>query len=335
MQVAQRGTSTASITSGDFIYRTADRFNTALSSLGTWTESVENDAPTGSGFRKSLKVLCTAADASPAAADYFILTQFIEGQNLQHIKKGTAAAEQLTVSFWVKSNRTGTYILELRDIDNTRSVSKSYTVSASGTWEYKTITFPADTTGAFDNDNGASLRVSFYLAVGSNFTSGTLQTSWGSSTDANLGVGQTNLAAATSNYWQVTGVQLEVGATATPFEFKTFEDNLFECQRYYEKSYNHETALGSALAVGWLGTISSNVSSAEAAGPTFKVVKRANPTIVLYNAVSGASGAIYRVSDAASVSATTNWIGTGAVGNISFTGSQNGYYYHYTANAEL
>jgi hypothetical protein len=232
MQIAQRGTSTASITTSG--YRTADRWNSDMSSLGTWTQSVENDAPTGSGFRKSLKMLCTTADASPAAGDYIYVNQVLEGQNLQQIAKGTSSAKQLTVSFWVKSNVTGTYILEFYDVDNTRQTSKSYTVSASGVWEYKTITFAADTTGAFDNDNAASLGVNFWLSAGTNFTSGTLQSTWVSSTTANRAVGQVNLASAISNYWQITGVQLEVGDTATPFEFKSVEDELLECQRYYQ-----------------------------------------------------------------------------------------------------
>jgi len=131
MQVAQRGTSVTGITTSD--YRTVDRFRFEPSSMGTWTMTTENDAPTGSGFRKSAKVLCTTADASPAAGDYIQLYQVIEGQNLQQVKKGTAAAEQLTVSFWVKSNVTGTYIVNLADNDNSREVSKSYTISSSGT----------------------------------------------------------------------------------------------------------------------------------------------------------------------------------------------------------
>jgi hypothetical protein len=240
MQIAQRGTSTASITSDT--YATTDRWRLLPSSQGTWTMSVENDAPTGSGFRKSTKVLCTTADASPAGADYVRLDQRIEGQNLQVVKKGTAAAEQLTICFWVKANVTGTYIVSLYDVDNNRVVSKSYTINASATWEKKTITFPADTTGAFDNDNEASLILIFRLGVGSNYTSGTLQNTWATYADANSAVGQTNLASATNNYWQVTGVQLEVGDTATPFEFKPFDKNLEECRRYYENSWYPETS---------------------------------------------------------------------------------------------
>jgi hypothetical protein len=235
MQIAQRGTSTASITTAD--YRTADRFRFIPSSMGTWTMSQENDAPTGSGFAKSLKLLCTTADASPAAGDYVRLEQRIEGQNLQHIKKGTSAAEQLTISFWVKTNKIGTYIVEVNDDTNNRSVSKSYTVNASATWEKKTITFPADTTGTIANDNAMGLRVIFWQGVGTSYSSGTLGTTWATLTDANRAVGQVNLADAISNYWQVTGVQLEVGDVATPFEFKPFDKELEECQRYYWKGY--------------------------------------------------------------------------------------------------
>jgi hypothetical protein len=235
MQVAQRGTSTASITTTG--YYTADRWQTQNASLGTWTQSVENDAPTGSGFRKSVKMLCTTADASPAAGDLLVLAQQIEGQNVQQIAKGTSSAKQLTISFWVKANVTGTYTVWLYDNDNTRSVSTSYTVSTSATWEKKTITFAADTSGAFDNDNAASLSVYFVLSAGSNFTSGTLNTSWASYTAANVAVGQTNLASATNNYWQITGVQLEVGSTATDFEFLPADVELAQCQRYLPAVY--------------------------------------------------------------------------------------------------
>jgi hypothetical protein len=238
MQIAQRGTSVASLTTSG--YRTVDRFGHNVTTLGTWTMSQENDAPTGSGFRNSAKLLCTTADASPAAGDYSSIYQIIEGQNLQAIKKGTASAEQLTLSFWVKSNVTGTYIATVYDNDNTRSISRSYTINVSGTWERKVITFSADTAGAFDNDNNGSLILEFVLGSGSDRNSGnvgTLQTTWGSYTAANYAAGQVNLASATNNYWQVTGVQLEVGDTATPFEFKPFEQDLRECQRYYTNFY--------------------------------------------------------------------------------------------------
>jgi hypothetical protein len=236
MQVAQRGTSVASITTSG--YRTADRWRLAVDALGTHTATIENDAPTGSGFRKSWKLNCTTADASPAATDNLFLETILEGQNVQQFLKGTSSAKQFTLSFWVKSNATGTYAVNLIDNDNTRQVAATYTISASATWEKKTITFPADTTGSFDNDNAASLYVQFWLGAGSNYTSGTLATTWASVTNANRAVGQTNLAAATNNYWQITGVQLEAGAVATPFEFEDYGVTLAKCERYFQRIIN-------------------------------------------------------------------------------------------------
>lgn len=245
MQVHQRGTSTESITSDG--YYTADRWILRDTSLGTWTQSVENDAPTGSGFRKSLKVLCTTADASPAAADLLWIGQILEGQDLQSIRKGTSSAQQMTISFWVKSNVTGTYIFEAYDLDNGRQVSKPYTVSSSGVWEYKTIVVPSDLTGAFDNDNAGSLQLQWWLAVGSDRSSGALNTNWASLVNANRAVGQTNLASAINNYWQITGIQLNVGPVAAPFEFKPYGRELAECQRYY---YLFHQGSGKDLGVG-------------------------------------------------------------------------------------
>lgn len=232
MQVHQRSTSVSSVTSNG--YYTADRWFLNNDSMGVWTQSVESDAPFGSGFRKSFKMLCTTADTSPSAADILILQQRLEGQDLQRIAKGTSSAQQLTISFWVKSNITGTYVAGLYDTDNSRMVNASYTINSSATWEKKIIVFPADTTGSFNNDNELSLAVEFQLGAGSNFTSGTLQTSWAAVQQVNRAVGQTNLAAATNNYWQITGVQLETGSVATPFEFKSYGQELRECERYFE-----------------------------------------------------------------------------------------------------
>ena len=178
---------------------------------------------------------CTTAQASPAAGTYFLYAQALEGQDVQRILKGTASAQQLTLTFWVKSNVTGTYVVELSDVTNTRQVSASYTVSASATWEQKTVTFSADTTGVIANDANAGLQLSFWLTAGSTYSSGTLATTWHTSTTTNRATGQTNLAAATSNYWQVTGVQLEVGTVSTPFEFLSYGDELRRCQRYFQK----------------------------------------------------------------------------------------------------
>jgi hypothetical protein len=233
MSIAQRSTSVASISTVG--YYTIDRFKLTDASSGTWTQSQSTDVPTGQGFATSLKMDCTTADASPGSGDSLVLQQLIEGQNLQYLKKGTSSAESTTLSFWVKSNKTGTYICELRDIDNNRTISQSYTISSANTWEKKTITFAGDTTGALGNDNAESLRCNFYLNAGSDYTSGTLQTSWGGRTNANRAVGQVNLADSTANEWYITGVQLEVGTSASDFEFLPYDVNLQRCYRYFFK----------------------------------------------------------------------------------------------------
>jgi hypothetical protein len=245
MSIAQRGTSSTGITSAG--YYTVDRFQIFDNTLGTWTQSQETDVPSGQGFAKSLKMACTTADASPGANDYLWFEQRIEGQNLQYLKKGTSSAESLTLSFWVKSNKTGTYIAELRDSDNTRQISKSYTISASNTWEKKTITYTGDTTGAFTNDNGLSLTLILWLGAGSNFTSGTLNTSWNATTNANRAVGQVNLADSTANEWYITGVQLEAGTSASDFEFLPYDVNLQRCQRYF---YIHANTNADEIGIG-------------------------------------------------------------------------------------
>jgi len=251
MSIAQRGTSTASITGNG--YHTIDRFNTINTTLGTWTQSQETDVPTGQGFSKSLKMACTTADASPASGDRLDIQQKFEGQMLQYLKKGTSNAESLTLSFWVKSNKTGTYIVELFDNDNARQISQAYTIDSASTWEKKTLTFSGDTSGALNNDNGSSLQVSWFLAVGNNYSSGTLSTSWTSNTNANRAVGQVNLADSTSNEWYITGVQLEVGKFATPFEFLPYDVNLQRCFRYYEL-----LAAGYAKMLGFGGAYNAN-----------------------------------------------------------------------------
>ena len=236
MSVAQRGTSTSSVTSSG--YYACDRWDTNISSLGTWTISQSTDVPSGQGFANSMKWDCTAADASPSASDNLIIQQHIEGQNLQLLKKGTSSAEAVTHSFWIKSNKTGTYTVSLRDTDNSRHICKQFTISSADTWEKKILTFAGDTTGAFDNDNAKSLQVDIYLGAGSNFTSGTLATSWSSYTQANTCPGNVNLADSTSNELYLTGVQLEVGefdSTSIPsFPFESFSNNLRKCMRYFQ-----------------------------------------------------------------------------------------------------
>jgi hypothetical protein len=234
MSIAQRSTSVASITGDGNGYYTIDRMVLQVATAGTWTMSQDTDVPTGQGFAKSLKLDCTTANGSLSAGSYLILDQRFEGQNLQYLKKGTANAVSLTASFWVKSTKTGTFIVNLRDNDNSRNISKSYTIDVSNTWEKKTITYEGDTTGAFDNDNANSFQLLFFLAAGSDRSSGTLATTWESTVNANRAVGQVNLADDTANDFYITGVQLEAGTTASDFEFLPYDVNLRRCERYYQ-----------------------------------------------------------------------------------------------------
>ena len=239
MQVAQRGTSFTGITAtGTF---PVDRFIFHVGSLGTWTLTQSTDVPTGQGFANSIKCDVTTANTSPSGTAYARIDQRLEGQDLQAFCKGTSNAKQFAVSFWVKSPKTGTHILELQDGDNTRNISKAYTVSSADTWEKKELIIDADTTGAFGNDNGKSLTVAWWLSAGADYKSGTLATSWVSPSDANRVVGQVNVADNTANNFYLTGVQLEVGSVATDFEHRSFGQELALCERYCETILQGET----------------------------------------------------------------------------------------------
>ena len=288
MSIAQRATSVSSLSSSS-TYKTIDRYATELGSNGTWTQSQSTDVPTGQGFAKSLKMDCTAT----GSGGYLHITQRFEGQNLQYLKKGTSSAESFTLSFWVKSAKTGTYIAEFRDIDNTRNISKSYTISSANTWEKKTITFPGDTSGALGNDNGPSLELNLWLAAGSGNTSGTLQTSWGSQVAVNRAVGQVNLGDSTSNDWYVTGVQLEAGTTASEFEFLPVDVNLQRCHRYY---YKVIAEAGGRMLTGLGYSYSSTVGIVNV---PFSTIMRISPTALEqngtatdYSILNAAAGAV-------------------------------------------
>jgi hypothetical protein len=249
MRIAQRGTTFNAVNTDSQEYL-VDRWQYRYKLLGEATISQDTDAP--AGFGNSFKVLVTSAEATPAAGDFIIFRQKFEGQALQGLAKGTASAKANTVSFWVKSNLTGTYIIRFSDVDNSRAIAATYTINSAGTWEKKTVTFPGDTTGTLNNDNGQSMDLEFWLGAGSDRTSGTLQTTWGTAVNANTAVGQVNLAGTLTNYWQVTGVQWEIGSVATDFQLSagTLQGELAACQRYYWRQIANAAYGMFSLAIG-------------------------------------------------------------------------------------
>tara|TARA_R100000808_G_scaffold782_3_gene3832 strand:- start:241 stop:1326 length:1086 start_codon:yes stop_codon:yes gene_type:complete len=233
--VWQRSTSVTGKTTGG--YYTVDRFGVDIASHGTYTIARSTDVPTGSGFTYSTKIDCTAADTSLASNAQVDMYQALEAQNLIRIKKGTSSADALTLSFWIKSNLTGTLTAELYDPDNTRQISKTFTISSANTWEKKELTYAGDTTGSPGADNGVGMYVIIWMAAGSNFTSGTLNTSWASATSANrVSSSNINIASSTSNEVLITGMQLEQGTVGTDFEFEPYGATLEKCKRYYQKN---------------------------------------------------------------------------------------------------
>lgn len=289
MKIAQRGTSETGVTTAKYV---CDRWLLALSSLGTWTVEQSTDAPTG--FANSFKATCTTADASPAAGDYAIIVHRMEAQDLQHLEYGTSNAESLVLSFYVKSNKTGSASLDIMQNDNSnKQFTKGYTISAANTWEQKKITIPGDTAGLINNDNGIGLILDWWQNSGSTYTGGSHNAAWEAATNANrnadnLGVGGTN-----NDYFAITGVQLEVGSVATTFEHRSFGEELTRCERYFEKSFSYSDPPGTATTDGALShRKTGNSTSYTGFNIRFGTRKRAAPTIGLYNTNNSTVGQI-------------------------------------------
>ena len=290
MKIAQRGTNFTGVTaSGTF---PVDRFLFHVGSLGTWTLSQSTDVPTGQGLSHSIKCDVTTANASPSGTAYARIDQRFEGQDLQRFCKGTANAKNFAVSFWVKSPKTGTHIVQLQDQDNSRNVSKAYTVSSANTWEKKQLILPADTTGAFGNDNGGSLFLCFYLAVGTGYQGGTLQTTWGTPVNNTRATGQVNVADSTSNDFYLTGVQMEASSYCSEFEHRSFGDELNRCQRYYQQF----VGLSDQAALGFGRSNSTTVAECNV---PLSVPLRASPTL------NSCNWAVFTATNQTNVSNTT------------------------------
>lgn len=257
----------------------------------TMTQESITDLP---GFTKCIKLACTTADTSIAAAEYLLLSQNIEGQNLQHLAKGTSSAKKLTISFYVKGNAAATYVCEMQD-NNSREISKSFSVTTS--WNRVVLTFDGDTDsgGTLVNSSASGIGLIFWLHAGSNFNSGNagdLNTSWSAAGTGTRAAGADSFFDSTSRTFFITGLQMEVGSEATPFEHRSFGDELARCERYLFQTYQYGTTAGTAVRTSSLGRYvdgAANYSSLQIPN----ISMRAAPTATIYSTdTASASGKI-------------------------------------------
>ena len=332
MQIAQRNTSVSSHSADTYV--NIDRWKTRVNGQGVFTVSKSTTVPTGEGFVSSQKWDCTTADASPAAADFLIYEQRMEGQNLQHLAYGTSNAKKLTASFHVRSNKTGAYTVGLYSADGSRHIESSYTISSADTWEKKIVTFAGDTGGTINNDNGEGMKLWFWLGAGSNFSSGTHATSWASYSQANVLVdNQVNIADSTDNEWYITGIQLEVGDDASDFEHLPNDVQMNRCLRYCvalssnagDQRLNPDAAY---LSNGWLYGASNMISVLH-----LPVPMRVEPSILSSDATDSFQFYRARQSDGAGagdaldnllLSASSSRVAVGVYNNSDVSGANSG-----------
>ena len=236
MQVSQRGTTHSFAHDGTVAGYTLDRMSFVTANLESWDGTVTQSTDAPAGFSYSWKLTTGTAEAAIDANDIAYLQIPLEAQNLQLLEYGTASPQTVTLSFYVKSSVTGTYGCSFYQADGVRNRTATYTINTADTWERKEITLTGDASGTINNDNGAGLQVAWNLATGSDWDA-TDSTSWGAYVAARWGYGhaQDGVITTASATWQLTGVQLEVGDKATPFEHRSYGDELARCQRYYNQ----------------------------------------------------------------------------------------------------
>ena len=273
-QRAGTGTQSTGLGNSDG-YHLHDRWylDTGASTDGRLTMSHDSSAP--SGFANSLKLACTTTDTSIASGEQLLIQQRIEGQNLQAFAKGTSDAKPFAVSFYVKGNASATYVCELHDKDNDRQCSKTFNVTTD--WTRIELTFPADTTGAFDDDTSASLHLNIALHAGATYTSGTLNSSaFATTNNNNRYVGISSFFDSTDRTFFITGVQLEVGQNPTTFEHEPFATTLPKCERYFQLN----TATGGETYLSTQITTSMTMMTEMRSAPTIATFDTSNAGFV-------------------------------------------------------
>lgn len=322
MQVAQRGTVTGH-TSG---YGGPDRFQFDRSGAAAVTLSQDTSVPSGQGFSNSFKIDVTTADASLAAGDYALFQSRVEAQNLQHLLYGTSEAKRVTLQFWVKSAKTGVHIVGLNAHDAGYYNNQSYTIASANTWQKVVMTFDGYQSGGITNDNGIGFAISWWLAAGSTYSGGTLASNTWHNIQANRAVGQVNVMDSTSNEWYITGIQLEVGDVATPFEHRSYGDELQRCERYFQ-------VWAANGASSYITTGRNHTSTQSIHSLAYKTTMRGNPTLAT-NGVAIFDGSTRTVSGASinggsPHSCGINLFSTGMTANLPaqtyFSDSSNGY----------
>ena len=337
MRIDQRNAG-ASVTPTNGQY-TLDRWGAYAFGSATSKYTVQRNAGSvtpPAGFSNYLGVTSLSA-YSVAAGDITGIYQAIEGFNVADFAYGTASAVTSTLSFWVRSSLTGTFSGVVRNAAANRSYAFTYTISVANTWELKTVQIPGDTTGTWITDNGAGLYIVFSLGTGTTYSGAA--GSW-SASNIYAATGSTSVVGTNGATFYITGVQLEAGTVATPFERRSFGQEFLLCQRYFEKSYNINVVPGTISTEGVaFGYTQSGALNSAFIAPVFNVKKRAKPTINVYNANTGVAGQM-RDGGAIDTAVTVN---SGFTGESSTLWANSGSvlttnaacWAHYTASAEL
>jgi len=333
MQVAQRGTSfTVTNNPNDYAI---DRF--VVGNIGTnssaFTVTQSTDAPVG--FSNSLKVDCTTADTSLAADHQSKIEHRIEGLNVAHLGYGTANAQTVTLSFYIKSNLTGNTQVAFVNAGNNRSYVATFTIDAANTWERKVLTIPGDTSGTWATDNTIGLRLR-WGTFGSDFQTSSVN-QWNAGQFMSRNDSPINFSSSTSDELYLTGVQLEVGNTATPFQHEPYAKTLSKCQRYFCKTFPQGVAPVANPAVqqqGAIGFLSPAAGNWDAMWQ-FPVTMRDNPSSVITYSPNN-TGSNWYTNGGSTPNATVTNTGDRGV-QIRAGGVNNGFVYwiHVTAEAEL